>query len=102
MLNNKEITITECDITFFDDINKVWCVDCWWTETEDTDNTKYQDFDGNNGRCAVVATISKDGENVEWNDNFEEAITEDNENAWVLEEIQDKQREISGEYYNWH
>lgn len=98
MLNNINIHIDEVDTTYFDDFDKKYKVDVWWHEDNDNDNIDYS-MDEPNERGGVVASISEDGENVEWVYNFNEAITEDNDNAWVLEEIEDAQRRIKENYY---
>lgn len=98
MLNNINIHIDEVDTTYFDDFDKKYKVDVWWHEDNDNDNIDYS-MDEPNERGGVVASISEDGENVEWVYKFNEAITEDNDNAWVLEEIEDAQRRIKENYY---
>lgn len=98
MLNNINIHIDEVDTTYFDDFDKKYKVDVWWHEDNDNDNIDYS-MDEPNERGGVVASISEDGENVEWVYNFNEAITEDNDNAWVVEEIEDAQRRIKENYY---
>lgn len=100
MLDNLCIEIENCNTEHFDKDNNVWCVDCYWSETDINKNKSYACVYGVNNkhypyeRFAVVATISKDGKAVTWNDNFKEAITEDNENEWVLWEISNKQWQI--------
>lgn len=98
MLNNTNIHIDEVDTTYFDEFDKKYKVDAWWHEDNDNDNIDYS-RDEPNERGGVVASISEDGENVEWVYNFNEAITEDNDNAWILEEIEDAQRRIKENYY---
>lgn len=95
MLDNLDIFIEECEITYFNEEERKYYVDCWWTELKETDNKEYA-CEEPRGRGASVATISEDG-NVKWKDNFKEAITEENDNSWVIEEINSKVREIKSE-----
>lgn len=101
MLDDLNVHIEEIEINYFDDYDNVWCVDAWWYNDSNV-NTSYKNDDGDNNRGAVIATISEDGEELKWKDNFNEAITEDNDNSWVIEEIEDRMREIKSEYYKNH
>lgn len=101
MLNNLDIHINELDTTYFDDYYKIYCVDAWWTEEDDDDNTEYR-MDEPCERGTAIANISEDGETIVWADNFEKAISQNDDNAWVLEEIEDAQRRIKEEYYSNH
>lgn len=99
MLDNLEISIEEVEISHFDEFINCWCVDAWWHD----DSTDNQDYcgDSKNDRGAVVAHISADGEKVTYLDNFYDAL--DNEdNAWVIENIEGKQRELKEKYYRGH
>lgn len=99
MLNKLDIHINELDTTYFDYYYKIYCVDGWWTEEEDNDNTDYR-LDEPCERGATIAKISEDGESIVWVDNFDEAISKNEDNAWVLEEIEEAQRRIKEEYYS--
>lgn len=101
MLDNLNIQIEEVDTTYFDDYTKRYCVDVWWHDDEGV-NEDYANGDYKNERGGVIAEISEDGEEVTWKDNLKDAITEDNDNAWVLEKIEDAQRRIKEEYYKGH
>jgi hypothetical protein len=101
MLDNLNIQIEEVDTTYFDEYTKRYCVDAWWHDDEGI-NEYYANGDYENERGSVIAEISEDGEELIWKDNFNKAITDDSENDWVLEEIEDAQRKIKEEYYKGH
>lgn len=93
MLDNTDIEIDICSIEY-NEAKKVWEIQCWWNEADDAVNTEYREID--NGRFAVVGTISKDGEDVEWNDNFEEVIFD----SCFWDDIEREQRRIKDEFNN--
>lgn len=97
LLDNLDISISECEVSFFDDIKREWCVDCWWVEDCEDNNRAYC-IDEYNGRGGVVATISEDGNIVSWKDGFQFAIKSDGINSWVLDEISNAQRRIKSEF----
>lgn len=101
MLDNLNIQIEDVDTTYFDEYTKHYCVDAWWHDDEGI-NEYYANGDYENERGSVIAEISEDGEELIWKDNFNKAITDDSENDWVLEEIEDAQRKIKEEYYKGH
>lgn len=99
MLDNFNIKIEEVDTTYFDGYDGKYCVDAWWTEKSDKDNKQYS-LDYPNERGTTIGTISEDGVIFEWsNSSFRDAIyDENNDNLWVLDEIEDAQRRIKEEY----
>ena len=96
MLDNVNIRIDEEYLDYFDEEKNVWCYTAFWEDalginTDYIQETPYE-------RGAIIAEISKDGEDLKWIDNFEEAICANEENSWVLENIEIAQREIKEEY----
>lgn len=101
MLDNLNIQIEEVDTTYFDKSKKHYYVDAWWHDDRGV-NEDYASGDYENERSSCIAEISEDGEELIWRDNFKKAITDDINNDWVLDEIEDAQRKIREEYYKGH
>lgn len=98
MLTNTNIHIDEIECDYFDKDEGAWCVDAWWEDDEGI-NTEYQGEETRD-RGAAIAYIQENGSTWEFKDNFGEAITEDNDNAWVLEEIENYCLKIKDKYFN--
>lgn len=99
MLDNLKIHIDELRCDYFDDCIGMYLVDAWWREGDDNDNREYcvdEPFE----RGATIGNISKDGETFVWSDSsFRDAICdESNDNDWVIEDIEDTQARIRGEF----
>ena len=97
MLDNLAINIEDCEISYFDKEENVWYAVCTWTD--ESEDNKYYQTDCETDRAAIVAIITEDGEDYRFTDRFGEVITEDNDNSWVIDEIEDRMREISEDYY---
>ena len=96
MLDNLAINIEKCHISGFIKKEKVWDVICTWTD-ESEDNKYYQIGCGTN-RAAIVAIITEDGKDYHFTDRFDEVITKDNDNSWVIDTIEARMRKISEDY----
>lgn len=107
MLDNKIILIEEFTIEFNDE-KKIYEGIALWHEEDENFNTNYTE--GAPGkiymgepplnRRAVVATISENGE-PEIVEGFKDVL-EDEDNTWVLDDIEDEAMTIRETYYEGH